>query len=73
MAHNNLTIHITTACDANDICKVEPRAFGFSKEAICDSPMMHILTPLPVMPQRWRESLPDVCCQSLNVPICERN
>ena len=33
MTNHNFTFHITTEGDAGDICEVETRAFGFSKEA----------------------------------------
>lgn len=33
MKQHDLTLHITTSCDASDIREVETRAFGFDKEA----------------------------------------
>ena len=65
MTVHHFTFHITDKSDASDIREVEPRAFGFSKEADLvaslftratfkgemDSPLMHILAPLAVIPE----------------------
>ena len=66
MTAHHFTFHITDESNASDIREVETRAFGFSKEAdlvaslledesarpaLMDSPLMHILAPLAVIPE----------------------